>query len=164
MVFSSAVLLVAVLLLFLYQRFAVVLSILLSTMTSLSGVFLGLWVTGTELNISSLMGMTMIVGIVTEVAVFYFAELTHEASPDRASLIRAGTLRMRPILMTSIIAVLALLPLALGLGEGAAMQTPLAISIISGLCLAVPLVLLVTPAVYLLLSRPGAKRLSDGAN
>jgi multidrug efflux pump subunit AcrB len=101
--------------------------------------------------------MTMIVGIVTEVGVFYFAELTHEASPDTASLIRAGTLRMRPILMTSIIAVLALLPLALGLGEGAAMQTALAISIISGLCLAVPLVLLVTPAVYLLLSRPGRK-------
>jgi multidrug efflux pump subunit AcrB len=62
--------------------------------------------------------MTMIVGIVTEVGVFYFAELTHEASPDTASLIRAGTLRMRPILMTSIIAVLALLPLALGLGGG----------------------------------------------
>jgi multidrug efflux pump subunit AcrB len=95
------------------------------------------WVTGTERNISSLMGMTMIVGIVTEAGVFYFAELTHEASHDAASLIRAGTLRMRPILMTSIIAVLALLPFALGLG-GTAMQTPLAISIISGLCLAVP--------------------------
>ena len=106
----------------------------------------------------------MIVGIVTEVASFTSRNFTHEASPDAASLIRAGTLRMRPILMTSIIAVLALLPLALGLGEGAAMQTPLAISIISGLCLAVPLVLLVTPVVYLLLSRPGAKRLSDGAN
>lgn len=155
MVFVSAVLLAGVLLLFLYERFAVVLAILLTTLTSLVGVFLGLWITGTELNISAMMGLTMIVGIVTEVAVFYFAETGTRS--DARSLIRAGQLRMRPIFMTTIIAMLALLPLALGLGVGAAMQTPLAISIIAGLALAVPLVLLLMPPLYLLLDRSARK-------
>lgn len=152
-VFSSAVLLVAVLLLFLYERFAIVLAILSTTLLSMSGVFVGLWLTGTELNISSMMGMTMIVGMVTEVAIFYFAELDKTVWHDSEVLVRAGTLRMRPILMTSAIAMLALAPLALGLGSGSAMQKPLAIAIISGLALAVPLVLLLMPVIYALLNR-----------
>lgn len=156
MVFAGAVLLIGVLLLFLYERFAVVLAILLTTLTSLAGVFLGLWITGTELNISAMMGLTMIVSIVTEMAIFYFAETGTRA--DARSLIRAGQLRMRPIFMTTIIAILALLPLALGLGVGAAMQTPLAISIIAGLALAMPLVLLLMPPLYLLLDRSAHKR------
>jgi multidrug efflux pump subunit AcrB len=147
-VFGSAVLLVVVLLLFLYESYAVVFSILSTTLLSLSGVFAGLWLTGTELNISALMGMTMIVGIVTEVAVFYFAELDLSVSADAAALIRAGTLRMRPILMTSLIAMLALTPLAFGMGAGSAMQKPLAVAIISGLALAVPLVLVLMPVIY----------------
>ncbi len=70
-VFLCAILIVSLLLLFLYERFATVFSILVTTLLSLSGVFLGLWLTGTELNISAMMGMTMIVGIVTEIAIFY---------------------------------------------------------------------------------------------
>jgi multidrug efflux pump subunit AcrB len=159
-VFGSAVALVSVLLLFLYERYAVVLSILATTLLSLSGVFTGLWLTGTELNISALMGMTMIVGIVTEVAVFYFAELDLSARADTQALICAGMLRMRPILMTSLIAMLALVPLAFGMGAGSAMQKPLAIAIISGLALAVPLVLVLMPTVYALLSRWSAPALS----
>jgi CzcA family heavy metal efflux pump len=151
LVFVTAVTLVTVLLLFLYERAAVVISILTTTLLSTSGVFLGLWLTDTPLDISAMMGMTMIVGIVTEVAIFYFAELGTAPSPRRTGLIRAGRMRMRPILMTSIIAILALLPLALGAGAGAAMQRPLAIAIISGLVLAVPLVLLVMPGLYRLL-------------
>lgn len=150
MVFLSALLLVAVLLLFLYERFAVVVSILTTTLLSLAGVFLGLWITQTELNIASMMGMTMIIGIVTEVAIFYFAELEPEGVHAPKDLIVAGTMRMRPIFMTSSIAMLALTPLALGLGAGSAMQKPLAIAIIFGLFLAVPLVLLLMPALYLL--------------
>lgn len=83
-VFVSAVMLVTVLLLFLYERFTVVLSILLTTLLALSGVFAGLFLTGTELNVSAMMGMTMIVGIVTEVAIFYFAELDTQARSSRA--------------------------------------------------------------------------------
>lgn len=161
-VFVSAVLIVAVLLLFLYERLTIVLSILLTTLLSVSGVFLGLWITGTELNISAMMGMTMIVGIVTEIAVFYFAELAPSADHDAGELILAGRMRMRPILMTAIIAILALLPLALGLGTGAAMQTPLAIAIISGLLIALPLVLVFMPTLYLCLLRVFARRSPGG--
>ncbi len=147
-VFAAALLLVAALLLYLYERWAVVLAILSTVMLSVAAVFLGLWVTGTELNITAMMGMTMIIGIVTEIAIFYFAELDTAVEPTADALIDAGRLRLRPILMTALIAILALMPLALGLGAGSAMQTPLAIAIISGLIAAVPLVLLLMPALY----------------
>jgi CzcA family heavy metal efflux pump len=150
-VFMSAVLLVTVLLLYLYENILIVLSILFTTLLSLSGVFIGLWLTGTELNISSMMGMTMIIGIVTEIAIFYFAELNSHSQHTKKTLITSGIMRMRPILMTSIIAILALSPLALGIGIGASMQQPLAIAIIFGLIFAVPFVLLLMPALYLLL-------------
>jgi multidrug efflux pump subunit AcrB len=99
------------------------------------------------------MGLTMILGIVTEIAIFYFAEIDFARRPDLAALIEAGSMRMRPILMTSLIAILALAPLALGIGTGSAMQQPLAIAIIAGLIAAVPIVLILMPAVYLLLAR-----------
>src|SRR2546423_1677200 len=98
-----------------------------------------------------MMGLTMIVGIVAEIAVFFFSELDHEG--ERAALLVAGRRRLRPILMTSLIAILALMPLALGLGTGSAMQTPLAIAIISGLVAALPLVLIVMPVFYFIMSR-----------
>src|SRR6185503_3876330 len=89
----------------------------------------GFWLTGTEMNITSMMGMTMIVGIVTEVSIFYYSEyadIADESDPlDR--LVRAGKDRMRPIAMTTLAAIFALLPLALGIGQGAAMQQPLAV-------------------------------------
>jgi CzcA family heavy metal efflux pump len=150
-VFAAAVLLVTSLLLYLYERWAIVLSILATVLLSVAAVFLGLWITNTELNISAMMGLTMIVGIVAEIAVFFFSELDQEG--DQAALLVAGRRRLRPILMTSLIAILALLPLALGLGTGSAMQTPLAIAIISGLVAALPLVLIVMPVFYFLMSR-----------
>jgi multidrug efflux pump subunit AcrB len=117
------------------------------TLLALSAVTIGLWLTGTELNISSMMGMTMIVGIATEVAIFYVSELV--SLPDdldpREALVQAGLNRMRPIAMTTFAAILALLPLALGIGAGSAMQQPLAIAIISGLTLQMPVVLIVLP-------------------
>lgn len=151
-VFLSAVLLVAALLLYLYEDIAVVLSIVITALISLSGVFCGLWLTGVELNISSMMGMTMVIGMVTEIAIFYFSELKHR-DHSKGDPIEAGKLRMRPILMSSIIAILALMPLALGLGAGSAMQKPLAVAIISGLVVAVPLILLLMPALYALLDK-----------
>ena len=147
-VFATAVLLVAALLLYLYERWAAVLSILATIAVSVCAVFIGLWLTGTELNVSAMMGLTMVVGIVAEIAVFFFAELdAHEVHTVQA-LLSAGTHRLRPIVMTALIAILALLPLALGLGTGAEMQTPLAIAIISGVAAAVPLVLVLMPVIY----------------
>ncbi len=146
-VFAGAVALVFLLLLALYQDFRTTVSMLLTTLLALSAVTIGLWITRTELNISSMMGMTMIVGIATEVAIFYVSELISLSSDidPREALIQAGLNRMRPIAMTTVAAILALLPLALGIGAGSAMQQPLAIAIISGLVLQLPLVLLVLP-------------------
>jgi CzcA family heavy metal efflux pump len=146
-VFGGAVALVFLLLLFLYESFRIAFSMLASTLLALSAVTIGLWITHTELNISSMMGMTMIVGIATEVAVFYVSELVSLPAnlPRRQALIEAGINRMRPIAMTTFAAILALLPLALGIGAGSAMQQPLAIAIISGLLMQMPVVLIVLP-------------------
>ncbi|MHB1300923.1 MAG: efflux RND transporter permease subunit [Burkholderiales bacterium] len=159
-VFAAAVALVFLLLLFLYERFRVALAIMAIPLLSISAIFIGLWVTGIELNISAMMGMTMIVGIVTEVAIFYFSEyLSIEAGMDReAALIQAGKNRMRPIVMTTVAAILTLLPLALAIGQGSQMQQPLAIAIISGLIVQLPLVLLVMPVFFDLLQGVRGKR------
>ncbi len=152
-VFVAALLLVSLLLLYLFERWAVVVSVLSVVLLAVSAVFVGLWATGTELNISALMGLTMVVGIVTELAIFYFAEVPFEARIDGPALARAGLARLRPILMSAVIAILALSPLAFGLGQGSAMQRPLAIAIISGLLAGAPLVLIVLPAMFAVLSR-----------
>lgn len=155
LVFGAALLIVATLLMFLYERASIVLAILSTVLLTLPGVFLGLWVTGTELDLSSMMGLTMVIGIVTEVAVFYFAELDTRKAIGAGDLAHAARMRLRPILMTTSIAILALMPLALGLGAGSEMQRPLAITIISGLVIAVPLVLLGLPALFLTYDRLG---------
>ena len=135
-------------------------AVLVTTLFAIAAVFVGLWLTGTEINVSSMMGMTMIVGIVTEVAIFYLAEYADLSERDPvARLIQAGNNRMRPIAMTTLAAIFALLPLALGIGQGAAMQQPLAIAIVSGLMIQFPLVLIVLPALLLLLgARPAEAR------
>jgi multidrug efflux pump subunit AcrB len=110
-------------------------------------VFSGLWLTGTELNITSMMGLTMIIGISSESAIFFISqwhEVKDSVSVDEG-LVRAGALRFRPVIMTAMTAILALLPLTLGIGQGSAMLEPLAIAIISGLVLKVPAVLFGLP-------------------
>ncbi|MGI4859306.1 MAG: efflux RND transporter permease subunit, partial [Janthinobacterium lividum] len=156
-VFGAAVALVFALLLFLYERFSVALAIIVMPLLAAGTVFVGLWLTGVELNISAMMGMTMILGIVTEVAIFYVSELfslvRDERMPFSEALIDAAGNRMRPIAMTTIAAILALLPLAFALGQGSAMQQPLAIAIISGLIIQFPLVLIVLPVLLNVLTR-----------
>jgi multidrug efflux pump subunit AcrB len=149
-VFVAAVALVFLLLLFLYESFRVALAIMATTLLALTAVFIGLFLTGTEMNISSMMGMTMIVGIATEVAIFYVSEYydLFEGPDEKEPLILAGKNRMRPIAMTTFAAILALLPLALGIGQGAAMLKPLAIAIISGLVVQLPLVLIFLPVLF----------------
>ncbi len=154
-VFAAALALVFLLLLFLYEEFAAAIAIMVSPLLAMSAVFIGLWLTGIELNITAMMGMTMIIGIVTEVSIFYFSEYHDLRAKEPASgtaLIQAGMNRMRPIAMTTLAAILALLPLALALGQGSAMQQPLAVAIISGLLVQIPLVVIVLPLVYKLLA------------
>ncbi len=155
LVLLAAIALVFTLLLFLYESFRVALSIMAMPLLALSMVFIGLWVTGIELNITAIMGMTMIVGIVTELAIFYFSEYedARQRMDPHAARHYAGRHRMRPILMSTIAAIFTLLPLALAIGRGAQMQQPLAVAIISGMLVQVPLVLLLMPALHALLMR-----------
>jgi multidrug efflux pump subunit AcrB len=161
-VMAAAIALVFTLLLFLYESFRVAIVVLLMPLLAVPAVFVGLWITGIELNISAMMGMTMIVGIVTELAIFFFSEL-QQAEREMTlhdALHAAGEHRTRPILMSTLAAILTLLPLALAIGQGSQMQQPLAIAIISGMLVQLPLVLLVMPVLYALLCRrpaaPGA--------
>ncbi len=146
-VFVAALIVEFILLLFLYERFMLPTIIIACSLFSTVGVFAGLWLSGIALNITALMGMTMIIGIGTELAIFYVSEYTEleRHMPPREALREASRNRLRPITMTTVSAILTLLPLALAIGAGSGIQQPLAIAIISGLLLQFPLVLLVMP-------------------
>ncbi len=155
-VFVAAVLLIFVLLLFLFESFQAAIAMMLTTLLALVAVFIGLWITHTDLTITAMMGMTMIVGIVTEVTIFFYSEyrnLPRGGITPAQRLILAGKNRMRPIAMTTLAAIFALAPLAWGIGEGADMLQPLAIAIISGLVVQMPLALIVLPVFLMVLSR-----------
>jgi CzcA family heavy metal efflux pump len=146
-VFVAALIAEFILLLFLYERVSLPAIIIACSLLSTTAVFTALWLTGVDLNITALMGMTMIIGIGTEMAIFYVSEYTELAAhmePKRA-LREASRNRLRPITMTTLAAILTLTPLAFAIGQGSAIQQPLAISIIAGLLLQFPLVLLVMP-------------------
>ncbi len=152
-VFVAALLLSALLLTALFERWIYTAAVLGTVMLGASSVFFGLWVTGTELDISAMMGLTMVVGMLTELAIFFLAELAPDGKIDAAAMLHAGKARLRPILMSALIAILTLLPLALGIGRGSGLQKPLATAIIAGLAIGAPLVLTVLPGLLLLLAR-----------
>ena len=157
MVFAAALLLSALLLTYLFENLAWTFCAIATVLLSAGAVLTGLWVTGTELNISALMGLTMVVGMVTELVIFFLAEIEDGAQAGLAALRKAGSNRLRPILMSALIAMLTLAPLALGVSRGAGLQQPLATAIIFGLLAAVPLVLLFLPAA-IFATRPKAAR------
>jgi CzcA family heavy metal efflux pump len=120
---------------------------------SAGGAFLLLLVTGTELNVSSAMGLILLVGLVVKngIVLMDFAARRHaEGTSWRESLVAAGGRRFRPIMMTTLCTLAGLLPLAFGLGAGAELQRPLALAVIGGLSLSTLLVLYVLPALFLL--------------
>jgi len=151
LVFVAAVLLISLLLTVLFKNLAWTAAALATVLLSAAAVVVGLWLTGLELDISALMGLTMVVGMVTELVTFYLDEIDLDEDKSMASLRDAGTKRLRPILMSAVIAILTLAPLALGISRGAGLQKPLATSIIFGLTAAVPLVLLFLPAMIAIL-------------
>jgi CzcA family heavy metal efflux pump len=159
-VFVAAIALIFILLLYMYETFSAAVAIIITPLLSISAVFIGLWVTNTELNITAMMGMTMIAGIVTEISIFYFSEykelIANGVGSDQA-IIQAGSNRLRPISMTTLATILALMPLALAIGQGSAMQQPLAIAIISGLLVQIPLAIIIMPITYRALSSKSYK-------
>lgn len=148
-VFIAALLLTALLLTILFGRWRFTVAALATILLSAAAVLAGLWLSGTELDISALMGLTMVVGMITELVIFYLAEIDADQPLTLAAVREAGLARLRPILMSALIAILTLLPLALGIGRGAGLQKPLATAIIFGLLVGAPLVLTFLPAALL---------------
>jgi multidrug efflux pump subunit AcrB len=146
-----AVVLVFIVLLFEFRTFAAPTAILASALLSTSGVFLALLVTGTTFNISSFMGLIMVIGIVAKNGILLLdADQRFRAQGSSASeaMIEAGERRLRPILMTALATVAGMIPLSLAIGAGSQMLQPLAIAVIGGLLASLVLSLIVTPAVH----------------
>ena len=152
-----AVLLVFITLLIEFRSYAHPIAIVTGAVLALSGVLLALFITGSTLNVVSLMGMIMIVGIVAKNGILMLDAVEENlATGDtlREALLRSGRRRFRPVLMTSLAAMLGMLPLALAIGAGSELLQPLAIAVIGGLTMALVLSLIVTPTVYAMLRRP----------
>lgn len=148
MILCIAVLLLLCVLMFMFRQWKISLTIILLALFGICGSLTALWITGVPLNVSSYIGLIMIVGILTENAIF----TVHQYNMNRRtgesvseSVDYAIALRIRPKLMTATGAVLALMPLALGYGMGAQMQQPLAVAIIGGFIAGLPLLLVVLP-------------------
>lgn len=148
MILALASLLVFGVILFLFKEFKVALLILLIAILGISGSYLALYLTNTPLNVGSYTGLIMIVGIIGENAIFTFLQFREslmEKSVDE-SIIYSISTRLRPKLMTALGAIIALAPLALGIGTGAQLHQPLAIAVIGGFIIAMPLLLIVLPS------------------
>ncbi|MEM7433001.1 MAG: efflux RND transporter permease subunit [Pseudomonadota bacterium] len=130
--------------------------ILFTIPLALVGAVLGLFVTGTTINIVALIGVIMLAGIVVNnaiVLVDLINQLREQGSDRTTAIIEAGRARLRPILMTSLTTTLGLIPMALGFGEGAEVRAPMAVTVIGGLLVSTLLTLIVIPVVYSLLDR-----------
>ncbi|HEY3383359.1 MAG TPA: efflux RND transporter permease subunit [Vicinamibacterales bacterium] len=155
-VLGIAVLLVFAVLVAQFRRFTSALVILSAAPLSLVGAFGLLLLTKTPLNVSSLMGLVLLVGLIVKNGIILvdYADLISKHEPDRVeALVQAGAIRLRPILMTTLCTLFGLLPLALGLGAGAEMQKPLAIAVIGGLTVSTVITLVFVPALLALVDR-----------
>jgi multidrug efflux pump subunit AcrB len=156
LVLALAVIFVFLVLLFEFRNFSAPISILVSALLSTAGVFVALLLSGITFNLSSFMGVIMVIGIVAKNGILLLDadEKFRDAgfSPEEA-IFQAGRRRLRPISMTAIAAVLGMLPLALGIGSGSQMLQPLAVAVIGGLIIAMVLSLFVTPTIYYYMTR-----------
>ena len=139
-----------------FRAFTPALLILLAAPLSLGGAFAMLLVTGTDLNVSSAMGLILLVGLVVKngIVLLDFAEMRRaEGLPIHDAIIAAARIRLRPILMTTLCTLFGLLPLALGIGAGAELQKPLALAVIGGLSLSTLVTLYLVPSMFLATQR-----------
>jgi CzcA family heavy metal efflux pump len=155
LILIAASLLVFGVILFLFREFILAFIILSISVLGISGSYLALFITHTPLNVGSYTGLIMIVGIIAENAIFtilQFREARMSKSVDESVIYSIST-RLRPKLMTAFGAIIALLPLALGIGAGAELHRPLAIAVIGGFVIAIPLLLIVLPSILRLVYR-----------
>ncbi|HLZ55183.1 MAG TPA: efflux RND transporter permease subunit [Verrucomicrobiae bacterium] len=156
LVLLAAILLVFIVLLVEFRSFYEPIAIVFGSVLALFGTLIGLWITGTTLNIVSYLGAIIGVGIVAKNGILvldYFQQLREQGVELVEALVRAGHRRLRPVLMTSLAAALGMLPLAYGIGAGADMLRPLAVAVIGALFISVVLSLIATPVAYYLLIR-----------
>jgi multidrug efflux pump subunit AcrB len=141
-----------------FRAFLPALIIISAAPLSMIGVFFLLLLTGTPLNVSSFMGIILMVGLVVKngIILFEYFERAHGKLSVADALIEAGRMRLRPILMTTLCTLFGLLPLALGLGSGAELQKPLAIAVIGGLCVSMLVTLVIMPVLYAAVQRERA--------
>jgi multidrug efflux pump subunit AcrB len=150
-----AVVLVFIVLLLEFREFAAPLAILASALLSTSGVFVALLITRTTFNLSSFMGLIMVVGIVAKNGILLLdadGRYRAEGSSARRAMMQAGERRLRPILMTALATVAGMIPLSLAIGAGSQMLQPLAIAVIGGIGASMVLSLIVTPVVHYLVA------------
>jgi multidrug efflux pump subunit AcrB len=155
-VLAAAIVLVFTVLLIEFRDFAAPIAILASAVLSTSGVLFALFVTSTTFNISSFMGLIMVVGIVAKNGILLLdadKKYRAEGMSARDAMIQAGERRLRPILMTALAAVAGMIPLSLAVGAGSQMLQPLAIAVIGGIFASMFLSLVVTPAVHFYLAK-----------
>ena len=153
-VLLMAIFLVFTVLLLEFGSFFEALAIVLGAVLAMFGTVLALWLTGTSLNVVSLLGAIIGVGIVAKNGILmldFVKELRAQGLDLAESLVRSGRRRLRPVLMTSMAAALGMLPLAYGIGSGADMLKPLAIAVIGALAISVLLSLIATPTIYYLM-------------
>ena len=151
-----ALVLIFLVLLFEFRSFSAPIAILASAILSTSGVFLALLITKVTFNISSFMGLIMVVGIVAKNGILLLdanQKFRSVGFSAEEALIQAGRRRLRPIVMTAMAAVAGMLPLAFALGAGSQMLQPLAIAVIGGILISMVLSLLITPAMQFYLTR-----------
>ncbi len=148
LILVTASLLVFGVILFLFREFKTAAIILLTSVLGISGSLIALYLTNTPLNVGSYTGLIMIVGIIGENSIFTYLQF-RESLKDKTvseSIVYAISTRLRPKLMTALGAIMALMPLALGIGTGAQLHQPLAIAVIGGFIVALPLLLVVLPS------------------
>jgi Cu/Ag efflux pump CusA len=153
MILVSSSLLVFSVILFLFRDLRVALLIILLAVLGIAGSYIALYITHTPLNVGSYTGLIMIVGIIGENAIFTFLQF-RDSLKDRSvddSIVFSISTRLRPKLMTAFGAIIALMPLALGIGTGAQLHQPLAIAVIGGFVAALPILLIVLPSMLRLL-------------
>lgn len=150
-------LLVFTVVLFMFKKVKISLIVILISLLGISGSLWALYITGTPLNVGSYTGLIMIIGIIGENAIFTIQQFLFELknSSVNEALGFAISTRLRPKLMTATGAIVALLPLAFGIGTGAQMHQPLAIAVIGGLVIALPLLLIVLPGLLKLIVKRG---------
>ena len=135
--------------------------IMFSLPFAFSGVFLALWLSGNTLNVMSLIGAIMLIGIVVKngiVLIDYISLNRERGMGIREAVVTGGHSRLRPVIMTTLTTILGMVPMAIGTGQGSEMWRPMGTAVIGGLTVSTILTLILIPVLYCVFASVGVKR------